>query len=245
MNIRIGLLQCDHVANDLQDIHGNYPEIFETLFLSVDPDIEMVVYDLTSDQFPVELTACDGYLITGSQFSVYDDIPWIKKAKKLIKNIDQAKIPTVGICFGHQLIAESLGGKVSKASDKGWGVGVHSWDIQENNNDWMEEDAPQSFALRASHQDQVTTLPPNAKILASSNFCPIAGFQISNHVLSFQGHPEFSKDYTKALMSKRIDRIGEETFQNAVQSLQKDVHSKMVVAWIIKFIHKNTISVTA
>lgn len=235
MSIRIGLLQCDHVANDLIDTHGNYPEIFENLLLSVDQDIEVAIYDLTSDQFPVDLTACDGYLITGSQFSAYDDIAWIKKAQQLIRDLYQAKIPTVGICFGHQLMAEALGGKTTKASDKGWGVGVRSWNVQDKH-DWMGEQALESFSLRVSHQDQVTTLPADAKVIASSEFCPIAGFKAGGHFLSFQGHPEFTADYTKALMSKRVERIGQETFDKGIDSLKQSVDSLTVTRWIINFI---------
>ena len=239
MSLRIGLLQCDHVANDLIDIHGNYPEIFEDMLLATDPDIEMAVYDLTADLFPVDLTACDAYIITGSQFSAYEDIPWINKAKQLINDLYQAKIPTVGICFGHQLIAESLGGKMSKATDKGWGVGVHYWEIIKNE-EWMGKKPPDSFALRVSHQDQVTELPPDARLFAGSEFCPIAGFQTSDHFLSFQGHPEFSKEYAKALINKRIERIGEEVSRKAIESLKEEVHAETVGNWILSFIRKNT-----
>ena len=247
MSLRIGLLQCDHVAYDLIDTHGNYPEMFEEMLLAVDSDIEMAVYDLTNNLFPVDLNACDAYIITGSQFSAYDDIPWINKAKQLVTDLYQAKIPTIGICFGHQLIAESLGGKVTKASDKGWGVGVHHWQVKKYQ-EWMATGSPsslmplESFALRASHQDQVTELPPSAKLFASSDFCPIAGFQISDHVLSFQGHPEFSADYAKALIKKRVERIGEEVSQNAVKSLKEEVHSETVGAWIVQFIRNTNLN---
>ena len=238
MSLRIGLLQCDHVSSELTDTHGNYPEIFEDMLLAEDPDIEMAVYDLTSDQFPVDLSACDGYLITGSQFSAYDDIPWIHKAKQLINDLYKAEIPTVGICFGHQLIAESLGGKVTKAKDKGWGVGVHSWDVTEKP-DWMGDETPESFSLRVSHQDQVTTLPPEAKVFASSDFCPIAGFQTGEHFLSFQGHPEFSDIYAKALIDKRVERIGQATVDSAIISLKGGVDADMTVAWIVSFFKQN------
>lgn len=237
MSLRIGLLQCDHVANDLMEAHGNYPEMFEEMLLAEDPNIEMAVYDLTADCFPVDLSACDGYLITGSQFSVYDDIPWINKAKQLIRELYQEKIPTVGICFGHQLIAESLGGKVNKATDKGWGVGILAWNT-ENDIEWMGENVLGSFSLCASHQDQVTVLPMDAKLIASSDFCPIAGFQVSDHFLSFQGHPEFSKEYTQALISKRIDRIGKVVSDAGIKTLKGSVDSKAVVAWIVGFIKK-------
>ena len=240
MNLKIGLLQCDHVAEDLIGTHGNYPEMFENILRSVDPDIEITVYDVINNIFPVELTTCDAYIITGSQFSVYEDIPWIHKAKQLVTDLYQAKIPTIGICFGHQLIAESLGGKVAKATNKGWGVGVHHWQVKERKK-WMGAESLKTFALRASHQDQVIELPPNAKLLAASEFCPIAGFQLDQHCLSFQGHPEFSKDYAKALINKRLERIGEQISKKALESLQQEVHSKVISTWIVQFIKENLI----
>ncbi len=233
--MRIGLLQCDHVADDLVDLHGDYQDMFSDLLHTQDQNIEVAIYDLTADHFPIDLHACDGYIITGSQFSAYDDIPWIHKAKVLITDLYQAGIPTIGICFGHQLIAESLGGKVEKATDKGWGVGVQNWEVK-SSNEWMGEKAPASFSLRASHQDQVVKMPVNSKLYASSDFCPIAGFQINKHFLSMQGHPEFSRDYSNALIEKRIDRIGKNTSTIAQKSLKNKVDNNKVGAWIIKFI---------
>lgn len=236
--MRIGLLQCDHVADDLVDLHGDYQDMFSDLLHKQDQDIEVAVYDLTADSFPIDLHACDGYIITGSQFSAYDDIPWIHKAKNLIVDLYQEKIPTIGICFGHQLIAESLGGKVIKATNKGWGVGVQNWKIK-NKSEWMGDDSPADFSLRASHQDQVVEMPTDSTLYASSDFCPIAGFQTGKHFLSMQGHPEFSKEYSNALIEKRIDRIGVDVSATAQKSLKNNVDNSNVGAWMVAFI-KNT-----
>lgn len=135
MSLRIGLLQCDHVANNLVDSHGDYQDMFSDLLHAQDQNIEVAIYDLTADNFPIDLHACAGYIITGSQFS--------------------------GICFGHQLMAEALGGKVKKAEDKGWGVGVQDWEVK-GTSEWMGKNAPANFSLRASHQDQVVKMPPNS-----------------------------------------------------------------------------------
>jgi len=233
--MRIGLLQCDHVADDLINTHGDYQDMFSNLLQSQDQDIEVAIYDLTADHFPIDLSACDAYIITGSQFSAYDDIDWIHKTKQLIVNLYHAKVPTIGICFGHQLIAEALGGKVAKATDKGWGVGLQKWNIK-TKYDWMGDISLDDFSLRASHQDQVVKLPNDSTLYASSDFCPIAGFQIGNHLLAMQGHPEFSKEYANALMVKRLDRIGKNTVKVAQQSLKNDADNHKVGAWIINFI---------
>ncbi len=235
--MRIGLLQCDHVADDLIDINGDYQDMFSDLVHTQDNDIEMSIYDLTADQFPVDLHACDGYIITGSQFSAYDDITWIHKAKSLIQNLFDAKIPTIGICFGHQLIAESLGGKVEKSS-KGWGIGVQHWELT-NKQEWMADKPLDDLSLLASHQDQVVELPEDSNVIASSDFCPIAGFQTGS-MLTFQGHPEFSKKYNEALFTKRIERIGDKTVEKAKATIKEEIDSDTVGAWMVEFIRKTT-----
>ena len=241
VQMRIGLLQCDHVADDLLKKHVDYQDMFTDLLLNQDESIEISVYDLTADQFPVDLMACDGYIITGSQFSAYDDIPWIKKAKTLITNLYQSKIPTIGICFGHQLIAEALGGKVKKAVDKGWGIGVQHWDIK-NQKEWMDTDSPlNDFALLASHQDQVIETPEGSQLIASSDFCPIAGFELGS-MLTFQGHPEFSSEYNYDLISKRVDRIGKEVVDAAKKTLSQKIDSNTVGSWMVEFIRRNKLA---
>lgn len=237
--MRIGLLQCDHVADDLVDKHFDYQDMFSDLIMGQDESIEISIYDLTADQFPVDLTACDGYIITGSQYSAYDDIAWIHKTKKLIQALYNANIPTIGICFGHQLIAESLGGKVEKAADKGWGIGVQHWEIK-SVLDWMGDTPPQDLALLASHQDQVVKAPENSTIFASSEFCPIAGFQTGS-MLTFQGHPEFSSDYNRDLFSKRVERIGQKTIDIAKKTLNQKIDSNQVGAWMIEFIRLHSL----
>lgn len=237
MDTRIGILQCDHVSDDLVNTHGDYQDMFADLLQTHDRNIEISIYDLTDDQFPVDLTACDGYLITGSKFSAYDDIPWIQKTKNLVNNLYQAKIPTIGICFGHQIIAEALGGKVERATDKGWGVGVHNWKVI-NKQNWMGSNIPDSISMLASHQDQVVKLPEGAELIVSSNFCPIAGF-LKDSILTLQGHPEFSKAYLTSLIESRATRIDKTVSDLAIKSLEKEVDSEIVASWMVAFLKKS------
>jgi len=240
MDLRIGILECDHVDPVLVDQYGDYHEMFANLVYVQDKNIEFSIYDLTVGQLPIDLNACDAYIITGSTYGVYEDIPWIPKAKHLVKRLYAERIPTVGICFGHQLIAESLGGKVIKAEDKGRGLGVQTWEIK-SFPAWMGDATDVNISLNACHQDQVIKMPDNSDLIVSSAFCPIAGFQTGS-MLGIQGHPEFDYDFTKYLFDKYNDTLDEESKSEASESLKKQPDSNVVGSWMINFI-KNQISI--
>ncbi len=234
MDLRIGILECDHVDPDLRDTYGDYDEMIANLVHTQDNSIEFSVYDLIAEQFPVDLNACDAYIITGSRFGVYEDLPWINKAKDLVKKLHKDNIPTVGICFGHQLIAESLGGKVVKAEDKGRGLGVQTWYIN-SQAQWMSDSSIDPLSLNACHQDQVIQLPADSELLLSSNFCPIAGFQKDN-MLGIQGHPEFDTEYTDYLFNKHKGTLNKEAAKKSKDSFKIPADSNVVGAWMVNFI---------
>ncbi len=234
MELRIGILECDHVVPALMDKYGDYQEMFAELVQTQDGAIEISVYDLIADQFPVDVTACDAYIITGSKSGVYEDVPWIEKAKQLVRDLYASKTPTIGICFGHQLIAESLGGKVIKAEDKGRGLGVQTWGIISSPK-WMGELSSDSLSLNACHQDQVIEMPADSELLVSSEFCPIAGFQTGS-MLGIQGHPEFDQDYTEYLFDKYQDSLDDESRKTVSDSFKQNPNSDVVGAWMVNFV---------
>jgi len=234
MSLTIGILECDHVPPKMINYHGDYHEMFTALLQIHDSFLTFKVFDLINNQFPEDLTKCDAYLITGSKHGVYDDIPWINKSKILVKRLFESNIPTVGICFGHQLIAESLGGKVTKEKTKGRGLGVQHWNIK-HEQDWMDTNNLESIALNACHQDQVIKMPPGSKLLIESEFCPVAGFQ-KGPMLGIQGHPEFEIHYTKYLFNKYKDTLDTSKKTKVIKSLTHKPNSNLVGKWIVTFI---------
>ncbi|MCO6442392.1 MAG: GMP synthase [Nitrococcus mobilis] len=231
--MRVGILQCGSVATDLSPVFGDYPQMFQRLLSAVSPALEFRRYDLTAGFFPESLTACEGWLFTGSRWSVYDEEAWIRRAGELAARLHALGRPTVGICFGHQLIAAALGGRVEKAP-QGWGVGVHTTHIQ-TQPEWMVP-APDRLSLLVSHQDQVIVPPPGTQWLTGNDFCRYGMTQIADHILTFQGHPEFSKDYSKALMKRRRSAIGEQAYRAGLASLALDVDDRMAAQWIVRFL---------
>ncbi|MFI2811461.1 MULTISPECIES: gamma-glutamyl-gamma-aminobutyrate hydrolase family protein [Microbulbifer] len=233
--MKIGVLKTDDVRKELVGEFGEYPEMFAQLLRDQDPSLEFVTYEVQHGHYPDDVDEVDAYLITGSKTGVYEDKPWIPPLMEFVRMLRERGKPTIGICFGHQLIAQALGGKTRK-SDKGWGVGVHTYELQETPS-WMSEPLDQ-FSLLVSHQDQVETLPPGARILASSDFCPMAMVQVDENMLTFQAHPEFTKPYSNSLMELRREAFGGDVVEKGQASLQNDIHESTVAKWMLEFLRK-------
>jgi len=233
--MHIGILQCDSVSSSLQTVYGDYPDMHRRLLTSnaMHFELKFYIYDLTASQFPDTSSECDAWLITGSRWSVLDNDLWIAHALQFVQQLHAERRPLVGICFGHQLISQALGGKIGKA-DVGWGVGVHTIDILERKR-WMEP-YREKISLLVSHQDQVIKPPTEAMLLASHPFCHYDMLAIDDHILTLQGHPEFPRGYARALMDKRRDRIGESTYNEGVASLEKPTDADVVGGWILRFL---------
>lgn len=234
--MKIGLLQCDDVMPELQPAHGNYPEMFRALLLEQVPDAHIRVYRALDGELPGQPGECDGYLTTGSKFGVNDGLDWIEDLQAFIVELWEQGVPLVGVCFGHQLMAKALGGEV-RQSEKGWGVGMSFNQVVERK-PWMEP-WQGKLDLIVSHQDQVVRLPPQAEILASSDFCPYYLVQYQQHFMSVQGHPEFCKAYSRDLMDRRKGVIADARLREGQASLSADVDDRLMMRWIVNFLRQS------
>ena len=227
--MKVGLFICDHIDGQYRNEFGDYNGMFSALF----PEFTFQIYDVINNEFPKDLDACKVYMISGSRHSVYDDLPWINKLKTITQKLNAQQKCLIGICFGHQLIGEALGGEVKK-SENGWCVGVHEFDIKEEQA-WMKP-GRSTLNLLMMCQDQVLSLPPETKVLAGNDICPNAIIQVGDNILGIQAHPEFSKNYDKLLMENRVGRMGADTVDKGIESLHKAVHTTIIHDWIINFI---------
>lgn len=231
--MRLGILQADHVDAECRARFGDYADMFTVaLGDALGPGASFEFFDVRGGRYPDRTGDCDGYLITGSRASVYDDEPWIARLKDFVRELNEARSRTVGICFGHQLIADALGGDVDRAA-AGWGVGVHTWDVVDDE-PWMRP-RRREFRLLASHQDQVQNLPEGARLLATSGFCPNAAFAVERHLFAVQGHPEFTRDYARFLMCRRREALGG-AYRPGVRSLDEPTDEAVVAQWIAAFL---------
>jgi GMP synthase-like glutamine amidotransferase len=233
--MRIGILRTDSVRREFQAEFGDYPEMFRRVLSAAaeEEPIDFVEYDVQHGEYPAALGECDAYLITGSRESVYDALPWLEPLKAFVRRADAARHPLIGICFGHQLIAQELGG-VTRAAEQGWAVGAHESKVL-SREEWMQPFRP-SFRLLSSHKDQVVELPERARLFAASAHCPHGGFTVDHHIITFQGHPEFAKGYSRALMDARRGILGEEVYERGVASLEEELDADAVARWILNFV---------
>jgi len=227
---RIAILEAGHPPEDLKDDFDDYPARFRAL---LGEGVPTTRFDVQNGRLPEDPAAFQGAIVTGSAAGVYDDLPWIPQLIDWLRAA-RGRTRLVGICFGHQAMAHAFGGTVEK-SDKGWGVGLHRYDIR-SDEPWMHPRA-RTLSIPVSHQDQVVTAPPDARVIASSGFTPYAGLAWGEDAISFQCHPEFQPEYAAALVeSRRGHRIADAVADEAVASLTRPNDRPVLTAWIRAFL---------
>lgn len=187
--MRIGILETGLAPDALRATSGSYPDMFRRLLAPHGFDFR--AWSVVAGELPDSVHDAEGWLITGSRHGVYDDLPWIAPLEALIRQAVAEGVPVVGICFGHQIVAQALGGRVEKFPG-GWAVGPQDYDFD-----------GETLRLNAWHQDQVIAPPPEAEVIATHPFCPVAGLRLGDRVLTVQAHPEFDDAFIAGLIDTR------------------------------------------
>ncbi len=231
--MRVAILQCDSVLDKFQPQFGDYPEMISGMFADSNASLLFDTFDCRLDKFPDDIDIYDFYITTGSKSSVYDDSDWIRQVITFIKKLNHHKKKFIGICFGHQLIAMACNGKVEK-SNKGWGIGVAENHIFKKPSGVKE--TPVTINILASHQDQIIKLPEDTTVIAGNAFCPNFIVQWGNNFLSIQGHPEWNREYSRALINDRRALIPAGRIQSGLDSLQTKPDNTLFARWILDFV---------
>lgn len=230
----LGILETGRPPAELIGAHGTYPDMIEKFLSPAGPSIRFRTYGVLEGEIPRTALECDAWLITGSRAGVLDDAPWMAPLKGFLADAFGAGAPIVGICFGHQILAVALGGRVEN-SPKGWGIGRHGYPVFKAAA-WMQGGTTE-FAIEAMHQDQVVDLPPTATVLAGSDFCPHALLTYGDTAISFQGHPEFTVSYARDLIALRRGALFSDALADtALGSLDRPSDSDAVARWIVNFL---------
>lgn len=236
--MKIGILATGITPDELLNQYGTYADMFVELFAQVEQDFTYEVFDVRDGVFPGSPQQCEGWVITGSKFNVDENRDWMLKLKQLILEIDETGRPLLGICFGHQIIAEAFGGKV-EPYEGGWGVGLHSYRLIGDNG--FISGNEERFTISAMHRYQVTEKPEGARVFAESSFCKYAGLQYGENILTLQAHPEFNLSYEAELVSLRKGTVIPDTVAEAglkglrVEAAATD--SAKVASWMSVFMN--------
>ena len=224
VGMRIGILECGRSPPELQARHGSYAAMSAALLGQ-----PARIWPVLDGALPESATECDAWLLTGSPAGVYDPLPWIAPLLDFLRAA-RGRAKLVGICFGHQAMAQAFGGQVVK-SDKGWGVGLHDYAVMPAA--WMDA-PPASIRLAAMHQDQVVEKPADARVICASDFTPFAGLDYGD-AISFQFHPEFTPAFGQDLIRARVAPLGERAGPALASYAQADDRA-LVAGWVARFL---------
>ena len=240
--MKIGILEAGKPRPELAQ-YGTYADkVADFMARGVESgEFEFVYYAVIDGEFPSGACECDGWAVTGSRHGVYENLPWMQTLQEFIRKIVDLKRPLLGICFGHQIIATAMGGRVEK-SDKGWGVGLYDYQITDAAPEWMRDHGDE-FTLNAFHQDQVVAVGETGRVIASSAFCENAAIMYDDCVITFQGHPEFNAAYDKLLIEFCVanDIVPESVAEPALVRIGREPEgddSALVEQWVGNFFRR-------
>ncbi len=223
---------------DIRNDTRSYPDMVADWLSPHLPEARFEAISAVRDAPMPAVESYDGYLLTGSKHGVYDDLPWIARLRDFLVEAKAAGRPIFGICFGHQLMAEAFGG-TAKKSDRGWGVGVHDYTNEAGA-------GPGSGKTFVFHQDQVTEVPPRARVVGSAPHCPIGVVAYDFPALSVQYHPEFSREYMLELLDLRAVTVPDAIKQTARERLNSvAVDNDPTAVWAAEFFRRSVADLAA
>ncbi len=220
--MKIGILRTGHSPDGMIETMGDYDTMFKRLLDG--HNFTFQTFSVVDGEFPTGPQDADGWLITGSKHGAYEDHAWIPPLEDLIRAIKAADKPMIGVCFGHQIIAQAMGGTVQKF-DGGWSVGRTEYTLDSK-----------PLALNAWHQDQVTQLPDGARVVGSSDFCANAVLAYGDSIWTIQPHPEFSPAFMDGLIKTRGKGLVPDTrLEAATAKLSEPLDSTDIATHMAQF----------
>ncbi|MCZ4271698.1 type 1 glutamine amidotransferase [Maritalea porphyrae] len=236
--MKVSVFQTGLVAEPLRGRFDNYGKMFADLVGDGGGKFTYETVSLIEDEPLPNIDDVEAIIITGSSLGVYDKKPWMDPLRDFIREAYARSIPMIGVCFGHQILADALGGVVKK-SEKGWGVGRHQYAITQKSA--YMADAPDQMQFNVIHQDQVITPPSISKVIGGNDFTPNAMLEYDNGAaISIQAHPEFENEYAKAVYTLRSGelfdpKVGEE----AVASAQTQNDNELMAEYFRRFLNRS------
>lgn len=232
--MKINLLICDWFEGLLPPFVASFPQMFVSLFAKASGGkAQCTVFDASRGQLPQATRPDELYVITGAMASAYDNLPWISLLKDFIRQARADNIALAGVCFGHQLIAQALGGSVER-SPNGWGAGIRASKIVAT--EALRYFPEGELRLFYNHNDQVVRLPEGATRIATSSFCTNEAYTIGKRIVCFQGHPEYTAAYERHVLSITSNVPPEVTAQGYATTAEDNALSLNAAQWMLEIV---------
>jgi GMP synthase-like glutamine amidotransferase len=216
---------CPHVQLEFTNFNSIKGEL---------PDLGLVSRpsDMCS---PSEITPFNLYIITGSHHGAYEELQWIRDLEAWIRRADDLKVPLLGICFGHQVIATALGGKVT-VNPKGFEIGAISFALNEAGQQVFN--GKTALHLYYTHGDAVVHVPASMENLGGNDTTECQAMRKGNHIVTIQGHPEFSHATLANILRKDLVEgfVTENAYQVAFRSLDDPLDADFVACASLQYL---------
>jgi len=243
--VRVGIFRADRPIDVVKQKYGEYDEMHRNLLhLGINAlakeegnelKLESETFDAMTMQNPKDIESFDGFVITGSKFSAFQKEDWILNlVGNQIRKIESAGVKLVGICFGHQLIAQAFGGKV-ESNPCGWEISNCVVDLNDVGRKLLNTDRS-SVRIYQLHQDHVTVVPRCFEVYSSSRFCKVQGLTNFKTVLTFQGHPEFVGGVMEPILEARRSIIPAPVLNEGLARVHQPTDQHLFAKQIIKFL---------
>jgi GMP synthase-like glutamine amidotransferase len=233
MSFTIGILECDRPDSPelIAGARGEtYGAMYHRMLTTADPSIDTRIYDAVGGHLPGRADECDAWIITGARYDAYRNELWLIELRRFVAEVAERGVRTVGVCFGHQLIAHALGGHAEPSGE--WCAGPMTMTMDET--PWF---AGGRATIHAMHQDVVTRMPAGARVIASGATADVPAYLVDDTILGIQDHPEYTADYIAALVASRRDRLGDELTDDALDRIATvPTDGELVGRWIVDFL---------
>ena len=233
MTRRIAVLLTNTDDSDFARRHPDDARKVVALLQPLRPGWRYECFDAKAGGLPPAQARFDAEVITGSIASVNDPLPWVDALAARIAALHAERRTMVGLCFGHQLIARALGGRVGP-NPGGLRVGVAETRFGPPE-PWMRPPRD-TLALYAAHEEQVLEPPPGARILGASPHCPVASLAVGAHAFTTQYHPELPPPFVREMIDAFEPAFGPQVSARARAEVDRPVDADVFAQWIVHFV---------
>lgn len=199
---RFLIVQTGSTLPELRARLGDFPDWFRRGLGLQRADVDVVRVD-NGAALPADTRRHAGVIVTGSPAMVSERLRWSEDTAAWLRTRIESGSPVLGVCYGHQLLAHALGGRVDyHPSGREVGtVGIER--LAAADDDALLQAAPARFMAHSSHQQSVLELPKGAVTLARSAHDPHHAVRYAPGVWGLQFHPEFSVEVMRGYLRRR------------------------------------------